>query len=279
MDIQINCSLCGKLFSKRKAEYNRQIRNGNNNFYCSAECFKTIITVKKRTYKIYNKPCLKCGKLFSSSDAKKARKCCSLECAVYYAQTFRPRKPDHLKVKNTKSYHKYSNREFICVVCNNPFLKRVWSGSIRKTCSKECKSILFSKILRAHPNCGGQTNYKKYLYKDIWMDSKWEVEVATLLDKKEIKWKRDRSINFKWIDKEGKERRYYPDFYLPDFDVYLDPKNKFLIEKDCFKIEYVIKHHKVKIIWGLLPKIINFVNELNVPIAQLERALDYESRG
>lgn len=32
-------------------------------------------------------------------------------------------------------------------------------------------------------------------------------------------------------DDDGKQRRYVPDFYLPKYDLYLDPKNDYLIKK------------------------------------------------
>jgi hypothetical protein len=35
---------------------------------------------------------------------------------------------------------------------------------------------------------------------------------------------------FIWKDNTGNEHRYYPDFYLPEYDVYLDSKNDYLIE-------------------------------------------------
>ena len=36
---------------------------------------------------------------------------------------------------------------------------------------------------------------------------------------------------------DGKRRHYFPDFYLPKYDLYLDPKNDYLITKDKVKIQ------------------------------------------
>ena len=96
-----------------------------------------------------------------------------------------------------------------------------------------------------NPNCGGETNYKKYKYNDIWMDSSWEVNIAKWLDVNNIKWIRDRKINFIWTDINGIKRRYYPDFYLPEHNLYLDPKNKYKLEKDRDKISRVIYENKI----------------------------------
>lgn len=90
---------------------------------------------------------------------------------------------------------------------------------------------------RPHPNKG------KY-YKDIWFDSKWEVLVAKSLDENGISWIRP-SVGFVWNDA---GRKYYPDFYLPDFDIYLDPKNPFLQKKDKEKIDNVIERHGIKVL-------------------------------
>jgi len=112
-----------------------------------------------------------------------------------------------------------------------------------------------SKKARANPNCGGETNYRRYTYKGILMDSSWEVSLAEWMDEKGIEWVRDKSMWFSWEDKDGKTRRYHPDFYLPNYNLYLDPKNKYLQEKDAFKINQTEKSHGIRVIYGDLNKI------------------------
>lgn len=69
----------------------------------------------------------------------------------------------------------------------------------------------------ANPNCGGST--KQYIdYKGVSLDSSWELKVALSLDEHGIRWDRPKYFRLK----DG--RRYTPDFYLPDFEIYLDPK-------------------------------------------------------
>lgn len=89
---------------------------------------------------------------------------------------------------------------------------------------------------RPHPNKG------KY-YKDIWFDSNFEIITAKSLDENDIKWERPK-VGFVWNDSGNK---YYPDFYLPEFGVYLDPKNDFLIEKDKIKISESEKRNSIKV--------------------------------
>ncbi len=42
--------------------------------------------------------------------------------------------------------------------------------------------------------------------------------------------------------------RKKPDFYLQDYNVYLDPKNNYLQKKDKRKIELVIQQNNVRLI-------------------------------
>lgn len=61
---------------------------------------------------------------------------------------------------------------------------------------------------------------------------------------------------FIWEDTKGIKHRYYPDFYLPEYDVYLDPKNDYLINNktkkfgitDVEKIAIVQQQNGIRII-------------------------------
>lgn len=46
----------------------------------------------------------------------------------------------------------------------------------------------------------------------------------------------------------GDNKKYFADFYLTKHDVYLDPKNDYLIGQDANKIELVIKENNVRLI-------------------------------
>ncbi len=60
----------------------------------------------------------------------------------------------------------------------------------------------------------------------VLLDSSWEEHLAYRLDSLNIKWCRPKNP-IKWIDQKGKIRNYFPDFYLEDYDLYLDPKNPY----------------------------------------------------
>jgi hypothetical protein len=50
------------------------------------------------------------------------------------------------------------------------------------------------------------------------------------------------------LDSTGKQRNYYPDFYLPEHDLYLDPKNPYAMKQDLEKMTAIAS--KVNIIYG-----------------------------
>jgi hypothetical protein len=101
---------------------------------------------------------------------------------------------------------------------------------------------------------GGTPKSKWVDYKGIKLGSSYEVTVAEQLDKNKIEWNRPKF--FKYIDPTGKDRTYTPDFYLPQFNVYLDPKNDFLINhinpalgfSDKIKIQLVAAQNDINIV-------------------------------
>lgn len=82
------------------------------------------------------------------------------------------------------------------------------------------------------------------------MDSTWEVILAQWMDLENIKWIRSRNIFFYWTDDDGLRRKYFPDFYLPDLDIYVDTKNTYLVKKDRKKILRVKKENHIQIYAG-----------------------------
>lgn len=101
---------------------------------------------------------------------------------------------------------------------------------------------------------GGWHTSTSVEYNGIHLDSTYEIIVAKELDEHEIKWERPKYLN--WNDINGNSHRYYPDFYLPEFNVYLDPKNDYLINNkskrfgitDVEKIQLVEQQNNVRII-------------------------------
>lgn len=79
-----------------------------------------------------------------------------------------------------------------------------------------------------------------YVKKDgtvVNLDSSYERRVAKFLDEHDIEWSRPQPLI--WIDHQGTQHHYFPDFYIPSKDLYLDPKNPYCFEAQKEKIEYV----------------------------------------
>lgn len=241
------CNNCGVEFEKPTKEITRQIKNGRKEFYCSLSC--SAKKLKTTTEKIMVK-CLWCEKEFETTTHKKARKCCSKTCFGKYVQSKVNPETHKKSVYREKNFPK--EKQFQCIICNNKFKFLVKNDVfVKKTCSKECDSKLKSKIARENPNCGGKLGYRRFKYKTFSMDSRWEVELAKWMDENNIEWDRSKSkYMFWWIDVEGNKHKYFPDFYLPKFDVYLDPKNDFYLQRDLPKLKFVIKNYNIKLFYG-----------------------------
>jgi hypothetical protein len=88
-------------------------------------------------------------------------------------------------------------------------------------------------------------------------DSSWEDALADRLDFLNIKWDRPKSIMY---EINGKRKQYFPDFYLLDYGLYLDPKNSYAEKQQKTKLDIVSKHINLKILRSK-EECINFILE------------------
>ena len=106
---------------------------------------------------------------------------------------------------------------------------------------------------------GGYTGKHSVEYKGVKLDSSYELKVAKELDDNGVIWEQPKRKLFKYYEYGCLENDYHyytPDFYLPNYNIYLDPKNDFLINninpatgyKDIDKICWVEQYNNVKII-------------------------------
>lgn len=118
----------------------------------------------------------------------------------------------------------------------------------------EAEKLHLSEIAKQRGLGGFNMRSKGITYNGIKLDSTYELAVVQSLDQFSISWGRCGKFLYKTPD--GIERTYTPDFYLPDYDIYLDPKNDFLIKninprlgyKDVDKIQWVMEQNQVKIL-------------------------------
>lgn len=146
-----------------------------------------------------------------------------------------------LKSKNPKE--KRITKISFCIICNSPF------AGFRKTCTKTCLDIFYRQnALKNSLGANSRRNSKILIRldsfgKSVRLESSYEIKFAELLDELRVNWIRPNP--FPWIDSIGLSHKYYPDFYLPDHNIYFDPKNKFNIKTDEEKISRVIEQNNI----------------------------------
>lgn len=91
-------------------------------------------------------------------------------------------------------------------------------------------------------NAGHSKKYKVLdsFGKETTLQSSYELICSEILDKLKIRWYRPKALKYD-------ERNYFADFYLPDYDIWLDPKNDYKAIQDKEKIKKVIEQNNVKL--------------------------------
>ena len=192
------------------------------------ECYLKINKGKnhpnyKNGYTLYQHYCKDCGCKISN----RAERC--LSCAgKYYNKTHNPimlgKKHTKLTIKRlkcaAKRYLKQSRRRMLGK--KNPSWKD--GRTLKKYFCKECGSQI-SKwagykgkgtcILCSNKNI---SRAKKIKYKNFYLRGNWELSTAKYLTKNHIKWQYEPKT-FKF-----NKFRYTPDFYLPEFNLYIEVK-------------------------------------------------------
>lgn len=120
--------------------------------------------------------------------------------------------------------------------------------------NKHTEEFKKARSLDAKKNgLGGVRPSKHIKYKGKTLGSTYEYILAQDLDKHNIEW--DTCSRVKYRCPNGKERTYTPDLYLPKYDIYLDPKNDFLINnvnprlgfKDVDKISWAVEQNNITV--------------------------------
>jgi hypothetical protein len=195
----------------------------------------------------------------------KNNKFCSKSCAAKFNNKVRSkesREQQKITLAKTLENFKEENEIYqytevyanICEECDKLF----YAKTQRRNCSKQCQSNLCSKqkngikigspdFYAGKPTKAylkkqgkiGHTTHPKYEMKNgntITLGSSWELTIAKELDSLDIDWIRPSSLP--WFDLSGQKHSYFSDFYLPKYDIYLDPKNPIKIQTDKEKLDY-----------------------------------------
>lgn len=103
----------------------------------------------------------------------------------------------------------------------------------------------------------GMDNTKLYECNGYMMQGTWELKFVEFLNSKHINWVRPKN-KFPYTYKE-KIHYYYPDIYLPDYDLYIEIKGRFN-DKDLAKWKDFPKDKKIDIYFGDELKELGIVN-------------------
>jgi hypothetical protein len=74
----------------------------------------------------------------------------------------------------------------------------------------------------------------------VVLQSSFELKCSELLNQMNAKWIRPKALKYD-------NRNHFADFYLPDCDIWLDPKNDYKARLDAEKIQKVIEQNDVKL--------------------------------
>lgn len=197
-----------------------------------------------------NTSCPACSNIFNPKTSWGIKKFCSNSCAAKFRN--KERGPRSQETKNkisnwaknnprgfvadpTKSglgwkspgiSGKKSKSKLICTICaecGNTFTYR-YASSNRKYCSVSC-----TNKNKYHPN---SNKVHRKVYNGIQLDSGGEYNFVILLEKYNIKWIKNKHISFPFIKSDGKKSNYWPDFYLPDYNFWVEIKGKRYIRPD-----------------------------------------------
>lgn len=197
------------------------IKSGSLGKYCSLSCGTTHRNTKKQeqrysTYDICPTTCKYCNTPLLYKQRK--NKFCNTSCAAKYNNA----QKDYTLFKSgpskgfiPKNYSPYTKIKQ-CSICGKYHKKQ------GKTCSPVCFAQQVSISVRG--KTGGNRDLNKPGVdcggKSFYYDSNWEILLSESLSQNKIYWERPD----KFILSDG--RSYTPDFYLPAYDIYIDPKAK-----------------------------------------------------
>lgn len=140
---------------------------------------------------------------------------------------------DTLKKRNSKIKEAWNNGAYENADFGIGFRGKNHSDEAK---SKMSKAALKSNHRRLRKN--------SIEYNGILLDSTWELELAKRLDFLKIEWVRPNPL--KWTDENAIEHNYFPDFYLPEHDLYLDPKNPHAFNVQINKIDILNKLYNIR---------------------------------
>jgi hypothetical protein len=229
---KLECLKCKNFFSAKGGNYHNHVSvcNGSYTPFVKLVCCKF---------------CDKDFSLMSTSErANHTRWCVKNPKRNEYSKNLSKARVARKNIKNQYSYG---------AVCSKETKEKIRSASTGRTHTEETKKKISEIALQ-------QTHRRLQRciieYKGVMLDSTWELALAKRLDYLEVKWIRPEPI--KWIDKNGITHNYFADFYLIDYNLFLDPKNPHAINVQKEKLKCLLNQYKNIIILDSLERCENF---------------------
>lgn len=217
-------------------------RNSSVQTFC--KCCNTFFSV---TYKLFHSKSNHYCSLSCAAKINNAKRTLTEESKRKISNSLKKnnRTPERIQYYKNLQKPSYTKIYFKLCKCGIRFVAKT-NGAVN---CYECRtSIRIKNGIRS----------KHIIRHNINLDSSWEVVVADFLDNQGIKWDRPKIPIQYYLN--NKLKRYYPDFYLPDYNVYLDPKNPYRLKQDQQKLEQVVL--KINLIVGDVNLVIAKVKHL-----------------
>lgn len=157
---------------------------------------------------------LKCRNSRSWNDLDKLKKSISAK---------KSKKVTEANIKINKKRSITASLQTICLHCGEPIHHlKSRPKKYHKECWLKCSGGLNLNSTIRH----------RCLYKGSQMDSGSEKEFAIKCDLNNVHWQKNNTVFFEYIGVDNRTHKYYPDFYLKEFDMWVEIKGKFYANKD-----------------------------------------------
>lgn len=172
---------------------------------------------------------------------------CSSKCARGFST----------KAKRNEINRKVSiklKKEAYCKKCSSCHKSFYTKRKKQKYCSHRCsgaqggKNIVNKENLGGYRKNGGKSKQYEYFNKKghLMKLNQHEIKVAKALDSLNINWVRNHK-GFTYIDLVGKKRKFHPDFYTEDFNLYIEYKG--WVNKELnHKMDDAVKRNDLKLL-------------------------------
>jgi len=125
----------------------------------------------------------------------------------------------------------------LCSICNKILDTKNKSGLCKKHFEESTQKDEY--IARRKKYARLQV-HNKWTNSSVWLLSSLEIKFYNKLTEENIKWIKPHYVSY--ITSDGKSHRYFPDFYLPDLDLYVETKGYFW-PSDKVKMDLVKKQN------------------------------------